>query len=154
MAKRSLSLSSRIFFYMILLVVLASILIAAVTVYQYNEQSQDYHRKRLERKEVQLMSSINYVLKESSWEIKTDNLELIFKLHHNRLAGIRRIKRMLDDRAKLLLKALVERYITEGQPVGSRTLSRASGLELSPATIRNVMSDLEELGLIVSPQGR
>jgi heat-inducible transcriptional repressor len=58
---------------------------------------------------------------------------------------------MLDDRAKLLLKALVERYIAEGQPVGSRTLSRASGLELSPATIRNVMSDLEDLGLIASP---
>jgi heat-inducible transcriptional repressor len=58
---------------------------------------------------------------------------------------------MLDDRAKLLLKALVERYIADGQPVGSRTLSKASGLELSPATIRNVMSDLEELGLIVSP---
>ncbi len=57
----------------------------------------------------------------------------------------------MDDRAKLLLKALVERYIADGQPVGSRTLSRASGLELSPATIRNVMSDLEELGLIASP---
>jgi heat-inducible transcriptional repressor len=58
---------------------------------------------------------------------------------------------MLDDRARLLLKALVERYIADGQPVGSRTLSKASGLELSPATIRNVMSDLEDLGLIVSP---
>ena len=58
---------------------------------------------------------------------------------------------MLDDRAKLLLKALVERYIADGTPVGSRTLSRASGLELSPATIRNVMSDLEEMGLIASP---
>jgi len=58
---------------------------------------------------------------------------------------------MLDDRAKLLLKALVERYIEDGQPVGSRTLSRASGLDLSPATIRNVMADLEELGLIASP---
>jgi heat-inducible transcriptional repressor len=58
---------------------------------------------------------------------------------------------MLDDRSKLLLKALVERYIADGQPVGSRTLSKASGMDLSPATIRNVMSDLEELGLIVSP---
>src|SRR3989344_225757 len=58
---------------------------------------------------------------------------------------------MLDERAKILLKALVERYIADGQPVGSRTLSRASGLELSAATIRNVMADLEELGLIVSP---
>ncbi|RZS53137.1 heat-inducible transcriptional repressor HrcA [Sphaerotilus mobilis] len=58
---------------------------------------------------------------------------------------------MLDDRAKMLLKTLVERYIADGQPVGSRTLSKTSGLELSPATIRNVMSDLEELGLIASP---
>jgi heat-inducible transcriptional repressor len=58
---------------------------------------------------------------------------------------------MLDERAKTLLKTLVERYIAEGIPVGSRTLSRASGLELSPATIRNVMADLEELGLIASP---
>lgn len=58
---------------------------------------------------------------------------------------------MLDGRAKLLLKALVERYIADGQPVGSRTLSRASGLELSPATIRNVMADLEDMGLIASP---
>jgi heat-inducible transcriptional repressor len=58
---------------------------------------------------------------------------------------------MLDDRAKLLLKTLVERYIADGQPVGSRTLTRASGLELSAATIRNVMSDLENLGLIASP---
>ncbi|TXH34081.1 MAG: heat-inducible transcriptional repressor HrcA [Burkholderiaceae bacterium] len=58
---------------------------------------------------------------------------------------------MLDERSKLLLKALVERYIADGQPVGSRTLSKASGLELSPATSRNVMSDLEDWGLIASP---
>ena len=61
------------------------------------------------------------------------------------------MKTMLDERARTLLKALVERYIADGQPVGSRTLSRASGLDLSPATIRNVMADLEELGLIASP---
>ncbi len=61
------------------------------------------------------------------------------------------MKTMLDERAKSLLKTLVERYIADGQPVGSRTLSRASGLELSPATIRNVMADLEDLGLIASP---
>src|SRR3989338_213861 len=58
---------------------------------------------------------------------------------------------MLDKRAQILLKTLVERYIAEGQPVGSRTLSRYAGLDLSPATIRNVMSDLEEMGLIASP---
>ena len=59
--------------------------------------------------------------------------------------------RMLDKRAQVLLKTLIERYITEGQPVGSRTLSKYSGLDLSPATIRNVMSDLEEMGFIISP---
>lgn len=58
---------------------------------------------------------------------------------------------MLDDRTRLLFKTLVERYITDGQPVGSRALSKFSGLELSPATIRNVMADLEEAGFIASP---
>ena len=57
----------------------------------------------------------------------------------------------LDERSRILLKTLIERYIVEGQPVGSRTLSKHSGLELSPATIRNVMSDLEEMGFIASP---
>ena len=57
----------------------------------------------------------------------------------------------LDIRAQTLLKALVERYIADGQPVGSRSLAKISGLELSPATIRNIMSDLEELGLVASP---
>ena len=58
---------------------------------------------------------------------------------------------MLDDRARLLLKTLVERYIADGHPVGSRALTQASGLDLSPATIRNVMADLEGRGLIASP---
>lgn len=57
----------------------------------------------------------------------------------------------MDQRAQLLLKSLVEHYISDGQPVGSRTLSKYAGLDLSPATIRNVMSDLEELGFIASP---
>ena len=57
----------------------------------------------------------------------------------------------LDIRAQTLLKALVERYIADGQPVGSRALAKFSGLELSPATIRNIMSDLEELGYVASP---
>jgi len=57
----------------------------------------------------------------------------------------------LEPRAQTLLKTLVERYIADGQPVGSRELSKISGLELSPATIRNIMSELEEMGLIASP---
>ena len=58
---------------------------------------------------------------------------------------------MLDKRAQMLLKTLIEHYIEDGQPVGSRTLSRHPQLDLSPATIRNVMSDLEEQGYIASP---
>ena len=57
----------------------------------------------------------------------------------------------LDARSQILLKTLIERHIADGQPVGSRALSRYSGLELSPATVRNVMSDLEEMGFIASP---
>jgi heat-inducible transcriptional repressor len=58
---------------------------------------------------------------------------------------------MLSERAQILLKTLVERYITEGQPLGSRALSRYSGLDLSPASIRNIMADLEDLGFVASP---
>lgn len=57
----------------------------------------------------------------------------------------------LEPRAQTLLKTLVERYIADGQPVGSRALSKISGLELSAATIRNIMSDLEQMGLVASP---
>ena len=57
----------------------------------------------------------------------------------------------LDDRAQHFLKILIESYLNEGQPIGSRALSRDSGLSLSPATVRNVMADLEERGFIRSP---
>lgn len=58
---------------------------------------------------------------------------------------------VLNERAQHLLRILVEQYIRDGQPVGSRTLSRDSGLSLSSATIRNVMADLEEFGFVTSP---
>ena len=57
----------------------------------------------------------------------------------------------MDKRAQILLKTLVEHYISDGQPIGSRTLLQHSGLDVSAATIRNVMSDLEQLGFIASP---
>ncbi len=57
----------------------------------------------------------------------------------------------MDKRAQILLKTLVEHFISDGQPIGSRTLLQHSGLDVSPATIRNVMSDLEHLGFIASP---
>src|ERR1700731_2121527 len=58
---------------------------------------------------------------------------------------------VLNERAQRLLRVLVQNYIRDGEPVGSRTLSRESGLALSSATVRNVMSDLEELGFVSSP---
>ena len=58
---------------------------------------------------------------------------------------------VLNERAQILLKTLVERYIAEGQPVGPRALSKYSGLELSPASIRNIMADLEDMGFVASP---
>lgn len=57
----------------------------------------------------------------------------------------------INERAQLLLKSLIERYIREGQPVGSKTLAKDAGLDLSPATVRNVLADLERLGLVRSP---
>lgn len=79
MASNRLSLRSRIFVYMILLVLVASVLIAAVTLFQYNEQSKDYHKQRLERKETQLLSSIDYVIRGTTWPRETEYLDLIFK---------------------------------------------------------------------------
>ncbi|MDB6062998.1 MAG: heat-inducible transcription repressor HrcA [Verrucomicrobiaceae bacterium] len=60
-------------------------------------------------------------------------------------------REVITERSQLLLKALVERYIREGQPVGSKALLECSGLPISPATVRNIMADLEELGLIRAP---
>lgn len=60
-------------------------------------------------------------------------------------------RQLLNERSLQLLKSLIERYISDGQPVGSRVLSKDADLNLSPATIRNVMADLEDLGLIHSP---
>ncbi len=57
----------------------------------------------------------------------------------------------LDIRARRLLRTLIAQYLVDGEPVGSRTLSRSSGLDVSPATIRNIMADLEDAGLVASP---
>ncbi len=62
-----------------------------------------------------------------------------------------KVKEELSQRAQQMLRVLIDRYVLDGQPVGSRTLARESGLDLSPATIRNVMSDLEEMGFVTSP---
>jgi heat-inducible transcriptional repressor len=59
--------------------------------------------------------------------------------------------RMLDPRARLLLRTLISRYIRDGEPVGSQTLARHAGLDVSPATIRNILAELEDVGLLAAP---
>lgn len=105
MASKKLSLRSRIFIYMILLVVVASILIALVTLYQYNQQSKDYHAQRLERKEKQLLSSIDYVLEETTYPIETDQLGLIFKEKIYEIANIQNVPFNLYDLEGTLIKS-------------------------------------------------
>ena len=57
----------------------------------------------------------------------------------------------LDPRARQLLRTLIGRYIHDGEPVGSQTLARHAGLDVSPATIRNILADLEDIGLLSAP---
>jgi heat-inducible transcriptional repressor len=73
------------------------------------------------------------------------------KLSQPRSSAATRDAGLPDDRARRLLRALIERYIREGQPVGSLTLTRDSELDVSPATVRNIMADLEALGFVTSP---
>src|SRR5690606_10502682 len=74
-----LSLRVRIFLAMILLVIVSSLLIATVYIYQYNEETQDYHKQRLERKESAIINSLKFVIRETSYPVTTENIPLIFK---------------------------------------------------------------------------
>lgn len=105
MKTRRLSLRVRIFFAMILLVLIASILIAAVTIYQYNEEAQDYHRNRLERKEDNIKRHIDFVIRETSWEINTDRVPLIFREEIYKIADIHQLQVNLFDLEGSLLKS-------------------------------------------------
>ena len=102
---KKLSLRTRIFVAMILLVLLASILIAAVTIYQYKEEAQDYHNKRLERKEENIKEHINFVLNETTYEVKTERVPLIFKEKIYEIAAIHKLQLTLYDLDGSLLKS-------------------------------------------------
>lgn len=101
-----LSLRSRIFAYMILLILVASILIALVSIYQYKEQSNDYHKKRLERKEDQVRSNVDYVItKETTYVVSEENLKLIFKDAIYKIADIHNVDFNLYDLSGTLLNS-------------------------------------------------
>ncbi len=90
---------------MIVLVVIASVLIAATTIYQYREQSKDYHERRLERKEGQVKSSIAYILQRTTWEVKTANLQYIFKDAIYEIADVQNVNFNIYDLQGTLIKS-------------------------------------------------
>ncbi len=105
MKSRKLSLRVRIFIAMILLVLIASILIAGVTIYQYNEQAHDYHKERLERKEENIRRNIDFVIRETTYPVTTEKIPLIFREEIYKIADIHRLELNLYDLEGGLLKS-------------------------------------------------
>ena len=105
MKLKKLSLRTRIFLAMILLVLLASILISSVAIYQYKEERQEYHTERLKRKEENIQTHLKRVLngKQNTWEIKTENIPLIFKEEIYNVADIHKLQINLYDLEGTLL---------------------------------------------------
>ena len=128
MRLKKLSLRVRIFFAMIILVLIASILIAAVTIYQYNEEAQDYHRERLERKERAILSDINYVIKETTYPVETDKVALIFKDEIYRIAAIHGLKVNLYDLEGNILKTSKASFTENSniEPINAEVLEAIS----------------------------
>lgn len=92
MKVRKFSLRVRIFIAMILLVLIASILIAGVTIYQYSEEAQDYHKDRLERKEENIKRHIDFVIRETTYPVTTEYMPLIFKDEIHKIADIHQLE--------------------------------------------------------------
>ncbi|MEJ6791641.1 MAG: ATP-binding protein [Lacinutrix sp.] len=116
MKLKKLSLRTRIFIAMILLVLLSSILIAAVAIYQYNEETQDYHKQRLDRKETAIIRSLDFVIRETTFPVITENVPLIFKTKIYEVAEVHNIQINLYDLEGSLLissKADIKQEVTE-----------------------------------------
>ena len=115
---RKLSLSNRIFIAMILLVLFASVLIAAVAIYQYSEETKDYHTQRLERKEKNIKSHINFIIRgrENTYVVNTENVPLIFKEKIYEIADIHNLQINLYDLEGTLLKSSKASLIQDSIP--------------------------------------
>jgi two-component system nitrogen regulation sensor histidine kinase NtrY len=118
---KRLSLRTRIFIGMILLVLLASVLIAAVAIYQYKEETKDYHQQRLERKEKAIQSHINFVLKETSYPVTTEAIPLIFKEEIYKIADVHSLQLNLYDLEGSLLKTSRATFTLDTLQVCMRT---------------------------------
>jgi len=111
-----LSLRLRIFLAMILLVLLASILIAGVTIYQYNEEAHDYHQDRLNRKEENIKASVEYTIKETTYPVIKENVPLIFKDEIYEIATIHNMEINLYDLEGSLLKSSKASFAADSIP--------------------------------------
>jgi signal transduction histidine kinase len=118
---KRLSLRTRIFIGMILLVLMASILIASVAIYQYKEETKDYHKQRLERKEKAIQSHINFVLKETSYPVTTKEIPLIFKDEIYKIAEVHSLQLNLYDLDGTLLKTSRATFTLDTMQVCIRT---------------------------------
>lgn len=107
---KKISLRSRIFLAMISLVVIASVLIAGVAIFQNKKQLEDYHRSRLERKEGQIKASIDYVLQRTTWEVKTKNLQYIFRDEIYQIADVQNVNFKIYDLEGSLIKSSEPRF--------------------------------------------
>lgn len=134
--QKRLSLRSRIFLAMILLVVIASVLIAGVTIYQYKEQSEDYHRDRLERKEEQVKANIDYVLQRTTWEVKTENLRFIFRDEIYQIADVQNVNFNIYDLEGSLIRSSKPRF--ENDTISNCLSSEVLNTLRSSATKRYV----------------
>ena len=115
---------------MIFLVVIASILIAGVTIFQYKEQSEDYHKNRLERKEAQVKASIDYVLQRTTWEVVTHNLKYIFRNEIYQIADVQNVNFNIYDLEGNLIKSSEPRFEND-------SLSKCLSPEILNALIHN-----------------
>jgi len=118
---KRLSLRTRIFIGMILLVLMASVLIASVAIYQYKEETKDYHKQRLERKEKAIQSHINFVLKETSYPVTTKEIPLIFKDEIYKIAEVHSLQLNLYDLDGTLLKTSRATFTLDTMQVCIRT---------------------------------
>jgi nitrogen fixation/metabolism regulation signal transduction histidine kinase len=137
---KKLSLRSRIFIAMILLVLIASVLIAAVTIYQYNEEARDYHRERLERKEKAIRKSIDFTIQETTYPVTTENIPLIFKDAIFDIDAVHSLQINLYDLEGELLKS------------SKRTILRDSSDQCLSAEVLNALSNTAEHRYVIKQE--
>ncbi|MDA0780191.1 MAG: ATP-binding protein [Bacteroidetes bacterium] len=127
---RLLSLRARIFIALIFLVLVASLLIAGVTIFQYSEQSNAYHEQRLERKEIQLKKRIGYLLEDAVLEVTPHNAAAIFEPHMQQTADVLNINFRIYSLSGVLMSTT---QLMESSPVKELPKSLLDQLESTPS---------------------